>query len=840
MNRRTDSGVALIAAILMTALMSALIVGAIALTVSEQKNRFQDRDRTQAFEASHAGLEKLTNDLGDLFTKTYAPTAAQLTALQAQVPTLPDVTFTKPGQAVGSGYTITKGVQDTRTLTMGAYSGLTALVTPYTVDVTAKTKSQSEVSLQRTVNTVSIPVFQFGIFSDTDLSFFPGPQFNFGGRVHTNGNLFLAKGDGSELILGDRVTAVKEVVRQRLSNGMSISNGYMGTVRIITVDGGCGSQTAPTPTAATCRSMDRTEGSVIDTVPVNSPSDLNSNWPTISTGQTPTWYNHKIINGTTLATKLNLPLAGDGAKPIDLIARPPAGEDTTGPIFSQRFFQYASVRILLADAAVDITKLPTVTSTAPVNLSTLANNAYGPGIAKTGAVVTVPGFLKIEKQNAAGGGWSDITSTVLNMGYVSASIKTSTCTVPASGLGAMIRFQRAKRSLATCSGSLTNGTDYGPLVLYDTREGAIRDNPYTNTSLFYEGVMQYFELDITNLRAWLAAQSDIMKTTGYVVYFSDRRGSHDKDGNETGELNFEDVVNPGVMTGAPNGVGAPPPALPPAPEAGEDVNGNGKLDVSGYWTKTLAASPTLRSTALVTDAEYSATPFFRHALKLVNAKRQGMSVGAPLGLTIASENPVYIQGDYNADNNDTGSATAPWHQTYDKVHVATAVIADAVTLLSNAWNDRVSLDYPNDITQRIASQTVYRVAIIAGKSNSFQLPVWAGCVNDTNFNPDKKECPEKDFGTDGGTHNFLRFLERWTDTNNIQVPIYYRGSMVSFFYSVQATGTFKCCNTVYGAPKRQFTFDSEFLDPDLLPPRTPMVRDINTTGFNKLPGPTSP
>jgi hypothetical protein len=50
------------------------------------------------------------------------------------------------------------------------------------------------VRLERELNTVAIPVFQFGIFSETDLSFFAGPNFNFGGRVHTNGNLFLASG----------------------------------------------------------------------------------------------------------------------------------------------------------------------------------------------------------------------------------------------------------------------------------------------------------------------------------------------------------------------------------------------------------------------------------------------------------------------------------------------------------------------------------------------------------------------------------------------------------------------------------------------------------------------
>ena len=73
--------------------------------------------------------------------------------------------------------------------------------------------------MRRTLQTVAIPVFQFGIFSENDLSFFAGPNFNFGGRVHTNVNLYLAEGNGATLTMADRVTAVGEVIRTNLSNG---------------------------------------------------------------------------------------------------------------------------------------------------------------------------------------------------------------------------------------------------------------------------------------------------------------------------------------------------------------------------------------------------------------------------------------------------------------------------------------------------------------------------------------------------------------------------------------------------------------------------------------------
>jgi hypothetical protein len=65
----------------------------------------------------------------------------------------------------------------------------------------------------------------------------------------------------------------------------------------------------------------------------------------------------------------------------------------------------------------------------------------------------------------------------------------------------------------------------------------------------------------------------------------------------------------------------------------------------------------------------------------------------------------------------------------------------------------------------------------------------------------------------------------------------YQGSLVSMFYNRQATGLYKGA-VVYSPPSRGYHFDTNFLDPTLLPPRTPMFRDINTTGFTQLLLPT--
>ena len=117
--------------------------------------------------------------------------------------------------------------------------------------------------MRRTMQTVAIPVFQFGIFSDNDLSFFAGPDFNFGGRVHTNQNLYLAQGDGTTLLMSDRVTAVGEIVRSHLSNGENTQTTTNGTA--IRVPCASPARRTARPPVANCRDLAVAEDSVVIT-----------------------------------------------------------------------------------------------------------------------------------------------------------------------------------------------------------------------------------------------------------------------------------------------------------------------------------------------------------------------------------------------------------------------------------------------------------------------------------------------------------------------------------------------------------------------------------------------
>jgi hypothetical protein len=828
MKTRSESGIALISTLLVLVLLGALLTAFIVSVNSDQGLISVDRDQNRAYYAAQAGLERLTADIGNLFDFNYAPTTAQINALTATPPVIPGISFVSPGG--GSGYQVQfevdaqgRPAHTNTVIPSGPYAGLVGQLTPYTMTSTARSLTGAEVRMQRTLQSVFVPVFQFGVFSETDLSFFAGPPMDFVGRVHTNGNLFLAEGNGNVLKLADKVTAVKEVIRTNLSNGWNTSTNYTGTVSMAKTTGAY---------PGAYRTLARTEGSLVGTL---GSAQNEPTWTNLSIGT----YNGYIRNGRTGATVLNLPLVSMQGNPIDLIRRPKVNEDVDNPaLMKERFFWKASLRIMLSDTAAQITSLPTVTSTPPIQL--VGNAPDGTVLAIAGATAEyksaantqlIDGFIKIEIQTSEGV-FQDVTNEILSLGVrghdwtIVGGVPSIRC---ADQPNAIIRVQRFKDNVAaTCDNT---GTNYWPNVLYDPREGAMRDNINTfEIRPFLGGVMHYIELDINNLSRWFrgvigASGMNAMKRTGgYVVYFSDRRLNRDAAGNETAEYGFEDIINPASASGTPNGV-----KDDPQPSA-EDINGNGDLDTYGEDpTNLLPAGATLPLNNQArpwmnrvggTDvsqliARVNRPIFFRRALKMVNGANidLGMNGAVPWGLTIASENPVYLQGNYNVPTGDFTGA-----------HIAASVLADALTFLSNNWSDANSFNSPHCIdtgagtcnTTRLAATTWYRTAIIAGKGKSFPQP--AGTA--------------QDFGTDGGMHNFFRFVENWGGQT-----LNYRGAAISLYFNRQAVGLYKCCTNVYSPPSRGYKFDTDFLDPNLLPPETPGFRDINITGFTRLMSP---
>ncbi|HUM06469.1 MAG TPA: hypothetical protein VLT90_13475 [Terriglobales bacterium] len=387
-------------------------------------------------------------------------------------------------------------------------------------------------------------------------------------------------------------------------------------------------------------------------------------------------------------------------------------------------------------------------------------------------------------------------------------------------------------------------TNWYPINFYDTREGETRDVAAGNNSCAAVGVMNAVEIDVGNLKRWLwgaigvsGTSADFATQNGWVLYFSDRRGMLNNPYApyngilKSGDSGLEDSINSASAAGVPDGVLDPVPAG--KKYSPEDVNQNKNLD--NYGSKNIGLgfyngaaninagivgaapnNPYLpRITSCLTTGRKNWVSGARHALKLVDGGfgnvpyRQDGTLQSPGGFTVASENPVYVQGNYNSN-----AADPTWAGGNDIAgHAAASVIADSVTLLSTSWSDLNSFVNPTTMSNRNAATTYYRLAIAGGKNMNFPKPGWGA----------------QDFGTDGGSHNFLRYLEDWSGQ-----ALNYKGSLVSLYYSTYLTAPFKCCTVVYSPPTRNYSFDADFALPGGLPPGTPLFRDVDTLGYRQL------
>ena len=177
------------------------------------------------------------------------------------------------------------------------------------------------------------------------------------------------------------------------------------------------------------------------------------------------------------------------------------------------------------------------------------------------------------------------------------------------------------------------------------------------------------------------------------------------------------------------------------------------------------------------------------------------------GLTIASPNPVYIQGDLNTGSTMSGSYSSsgvtinnqpasdgtnaypsgtsePGYFSGSGTEQPVVIAADAVTILSNSWADSNS---NSALGSRTPSNTTVNAAIVAGNvptafdASHFSVsPVYSG-----------------------GIENFPRLLENWGGCN-----LTIHGSFALLYNSEQAVQPWQTTGNYYNAPNRRWFFDS--------------------------------
>src|SRR4029077_1794083 len=232
-------GFTLIASLLVLALLSGIAISLLFMVQGAGQVGNNDLETNRAYYGAESGMELLTANLAALYQQSQSPTPLQLNALANSPP--------DPTMIGGMNYQESinwtpdangNPASTTSVISAGTNAGLTAEIIPLTLKVAATRPGGASVNMTRGVEVALIPVFQFGVFSDSDLSYFAGPPFAFQGRVHTNGNLFLAANSGP-LVIDAKVTAVGEIIRDRLGDNYISAENYQGDVYVPNQNGAC-------------------------------------------------------------------------------------------------------------------------------------------------------------------------------------------------------------------------------------------------------------------------------------------------------------------------------------------------------------------------------------------------------------------------------------------------------------------------------------------------------------------------------------------------------------------------------------------------------------------------
>jgi len=879
----------------------------------------------------------MTRNFDKIFEIKLTPDTADLNKVKAELP---------PG--FDTDYDFEQKIIPTQTpqqviIEEGEFEGLIATRDEWQLNTEATDQSGVQVALRRRFYNNRIPIFQFGIFYDDDLEFHPGPRFDFGGRVHSNGNLFMMASTG--LYFSSKVTSAKEILTDVARNGSPWSD-WNENVFIKNASG-------------SYVKLKHDMGSALKSPANGTPLFTNPAKPKLYNPDMPTAYENAnwdsyegLFQGNLLSSQktLDLPIriasaidnnpldyvelikrgksVGDlynngGAAPIPVTAAV-ADSDITK---KERYYNKTGIRISLADAQNRLPGCALVPAPLNCGVELTGGTGYVPKPMTGYQATEINGerfkaggrnvWIKVEAVGVnpvtnAPAEPRDITQDILSLGVTQAPTSPPSKLLPfyINGYGntdsrSIIKLQRfnlfgvkltsADTAYATsvdvdsvpqnyvqaaevpdtqtCATGTPTLIDNGkfdafitdnpihwkettasggkkkcvvafPINMFDTREGLYNDNLNTGTTypggaIPWNGVMSMVDIDIANLKKFLDGtwngefptdtpfaaslspvrglrSPDIPSANGWVLYISDRRGDTDFDG----EYDMEDIYgdNDGIL------------------QKGEDINKNNVLNTipslfdtfeaakytkDGLYDPLLSLTPkSYVSPAIAAVFEHR---FYRRGVRLINGETlPGIydkdNPNNTRGFTVASENGVYVQGNYNAFGISSVGTPTPSTGYLPKdtpAHIPASIAADSVTILSRSWTDAGSFRNPFNLGQRKASETFVRFAMLAGDALS-----------------SKNDTPNQGGGNPrmaGGVHNFKRFLEDWGS-----VRLNYAGSLINLYNAHNNNGAFKCCVKVYSPPTRNWVFDTTFLDPNRLPPGTPFFQTIQLTGFQRL------
>ncbi|MBF2058018.1 MAG: hypothetical protein IGQ45_12590 [Cyanobacterium sp. T60_A2020_053] len=816
--KSSDGGYVLVIAIGTILALSGLLV------VYGQSNRVQKTaidsniDSSSGFYAAEAGLNLRAQNVRDLFLNRNTPVGNPPQSAKACLGTDSSIQGTGDYQCQifqfaqssenRSGYIastyLTGGTQTLGVVPRGdRFENLNMIENSYSLYSLSFKEgaddSQASAILQMDIKARQIPMFQFAAFYRGDLEILPGPNMTLSGPVHTDGSLYL--GANATLSIDGQVTARERLFNFRLNNNATYPDGRVrirnanDTDWVNLLQAGTGA-TTPTTNAMDPVRLATAYGTRVQvgTDPISIPT------PDILDG-TGEYFNQADIrvNFNPPATGANLNYLNTNSFEITAIDRTDSSGNLTTP--TERILNARQIRSLRQPVMVG------------AGLASVTNADY-----RVCTPATLSGDLATW--------WNGLTALQKNtfrtqaQAYLQEQIQSMEAPLRFSYMSLPIEDIEDQETLFSDFADDTTSLETGltaailPLTVPPVIPFAVGTEVDDAIDNFLEMTPQQIaglpEFDLVSntviantARCYVAAPfTDIGRDAdshqSWFRFFNNREGRHlrllqmnlqsmaiwNRDGvflDETGDvITSTDQL---LYLRAPQDNDAPAGSLQRLGYAAIDISDGGMVihamvdtDIANAYTNTS------RFGFAVVRAQ-----------QLIGLARSG-NVADPTGLTIATDQGIYPQGDYNTIN-----------------YQPAGILSDSFNPLSNACiiNSEVVINRLNnhdcnqlDGTQIPPTATTFNAGVLGGTDVT---------VPNGNYN--------------GGLENYPRFQERWGG-----LPWTYRGSFVSISTPLRVSGRWGQGN-VYSAPTRNWDYDQNFNDPRNLPPLTPQFVYIKQESF---------
>lgn len=208
-----QQGMVLVVCLIVLLMLSLIGIASIMTSNTDMTIAGNEMNQTGSFYAAESGLEEAAAAIVTSYLTTGNPPSPLPSGEQTLGAFEYSYNVADGGPAVNT------------TLSDGAYEGLYGLVKTFDISSTGFDYGrESAVLLNMGLQDALIPIYQFAVFYEYDLEIAPGPDMTLGGRVHSNGNVYLQS--DNNLYIDSYLTSSGDVIHGRKpGSGQSNSSG---------------------------------------------------------------------------------------------------------------------------------------------------------------------------------------------------------------------------------------------------------------------------------------------------------------------------------------------------------------------------------------------------------------------------------------------------------------------------------------------------------------------------------------------------------------------------------------------------------------------------------------